>query len=86
MGRFWKMDSGDLINTIGKIMKWVKCSDQMPGIKSGQLLVTSKNNPAELAYFIAYEDGYYFCIGSDTKQTWQPTHWMPLPEIMYEEK
>lgn len=60
--------------------QWIKCSDRLPGTNSGPLKV--KNNEFEdTAYFISWKEGYYFCIGQDTKQTWKPTHWMSLPPL-----
>ncbi len=55
-------------------MEWISVEERLPGINSGQLKV--KNEKYEdTAHFIPWKEGYYFCIGQDVKQTWQPTHW-----------
>ena len=45
------------------------------------VLVCNEENDPEVAWFIQHKDGYYFCIGWDNKQTWEPEYWFPLPDM-----
>lgn len=66
-------------------MKWIKSSERLPGTDQKMVLVSSEEYGVEIAWFITHKDGYYFCIGSDVKQTWQPKYWLPIPESPKEE-
>ena len=59
-------------------MEWISVKDKMPAIYSW-VLVTRRDATPQTAIFIATENYYYFCIGSDTGQTWEPEYWIPLP-------
>ncbi len=58
-------------------MKWTSVEERLPGTRSGKLIVKNDKHE-ESAYFIAWKKGYYFCIGQDTEQTWEPTHWRSI--------
>ena len=61
-------------------MEWISVKDRLPGTKQGCCLVCKKDYTPAVAYWIEAEGCYYFCIGSDTKQTWNPDYWMPFPD------
>lgn len=62
-------------------MEWISIKDRLPGINGKAVVVMRHDATPQVAYFISQEDGYYFCIGDDVKQTWEPEFWMTLPEI-----
>lgn len=64
------------------IMHWINVKDKLPKINTWCVVLDIEGNPPimDIALFLDYPGGYYFCIGKDVKQTWMPTHWMPLPE------
>jgi len=65
------------------MIEWISVEDKLHGNNEGRVMVKNKEKIEE-AYFIAWEEGYYFCIGQDVKQTWQPTHWHALPTFTKE--
>lgn len=62
--------------------EWISVKNAMPPINTWCAVLSNSFNPParDIALFLDYSEGYYFCIGRDIKQTWRPTHWMPLPE------
>jgi hypothetical protein len=62
-------------------MEWISVRDSLPGTDVKVCLVYNKQHPVAFAYWIPYSEYYYFCIGDDTKQTWEPSHWLPLPSL-----
>jgi len=58
-------------------MNWISVKDRLPGINSSKLYVKDSNNNPQEAYFIGCKDSYYFCIGQGTRQTFEPSFWIP---------
>lgn len=58
-------------------MEWISVRNKMPPIDS-HVFVRNQDNSATEAWFISKGDGYYFCIGQDVKQTWDPEYWSLL--------
>lgn len=64
-------------------MEWIDIKKQLPGTevkeKNKVLLVYKIGNCSpDIAWFISNEDYFHFCIGSDTKQTYQPDFWCEI--------
>jgi hypothetical protein len=57
---------------------WISVKDKMPPIDSCVVVIRKDATPA-VAYFIATKKFYYFCIGQDVEQTWEPEYWLPIP-------
>jgi hypothetical protein len=64
-----------------KNMEWISVKDRLPGIKQNKVLLYAKDHGYETAHFIAQSNGYFFCIGQDVKQTWEPEYWIPIPSL-----
>lgn len=45
-------------------------------------VLNNKHSPIikDIAIFLEYTEGSYFCIRRDIKQSWSLTHWISLPE------
>lgn len=63
-------------------MEWISVKDRLPAINTWCVVLDNEYKPPirDIAVFLDHIGGYYFCIGRDVKQSWSPTHWMPLPE------
>jgi hypothetical protein len=70
-----------MTTTEGMKMEWISVKDGLPPINTWCVVLDNEYNPPirDIALFLDYPGGYYFCIGKDVKQTWPPTHWIPLP-------
>jgi len=61
-------------------MEWISVKDQLPGISQKIVLVCRHDKLPAIAFFIHTLEGYYFCIGDDVKQTWEPEYWIQIPD------
>jgi hypothetical protein len=60
-------------------MEWISVHDKMPPIDT-KVFVCNKDNGATEAFFISTGELYYFCIGQDVKQSWDPDYWALPPK------
>ena len=54
--------------------EWISVNQSMP--KVGTYVHVKNDLFEEFATFTSNKHSYYFCIGNEIKQTWEPTHWM----------
>jgi hypothetical protein len=59
-------------------MEWISTKERMPAKDSWVIVIRNDTSP-HVAFFTATNKCYFFCIGSDVEQTWEPEYWLPLP-------
>lgn len=78
--RLGSRSGNELTGNKGQVMEWISVKDNMPGTSQNPVIVYKIGYTPDIAYFINTPEFYYFCIGSEAKQIYEPDYWCPIPK------